>query len=74
MVLHKCPRCREVVNVDSYSCPRCGVVFREYRTKRLIFWLTILIAAGWVTQHTLRQHLPRLHRSAAPALTLVQQR
>ena len=68
MVLRKCPKCRELVNCDSYSCPRCGVIFREYRRKRLIFWLTLLIAAGWVTHKTLRPHLPWLNH---PTVTLV---
>jgi len=69
MVLRKCPKCRETVNCDSYSCPRCGVIFREYRTKRLIFWLMILIAAGWVMHRTVQRHLPWLHRPvASPAV------
>jgi phage FluMu protein Com len=55
MLLRKCPRCKELVNVDSVSCPRCGVVFREYRIKRLIFWIVLLTFAAWAVHN----HLPR---------------
>ena len=47
MDLRKCPKCRELVNPQSVCCPRCGVIFREYRIKRLIFWAAVLIIVGY---------------------------
>ena len=57
MVLRKCPKCKEVVNFDSFACPRCGVIFREYRIKRLIFWVSVLVIAGWAFHHHLAWHV-----------------
>jgi len=37
-----------MVNTESVFCARFGVVFREYRIKRLIFWITILVIAAWM--------------------------
>jgi len=65
MVLRKCPKCRELVNCDSYSCPRCGVIFREYRTKRLIVWLIVLFGVGWVFHSTVMPRLPWSHRASS---------
>jgi hypothetical protein len=47
-----------MVNAASISCPRCGVLFRAYRIKRLIFWLSVLIAAGWALHHHVAWHVP----------------
>src|SRR5207249_10938761 len=69
MVLRKCPKCKERVNVESVSCPRCGVVFREYRIKRLIFWIAILVIAAWMWhdhRHALRRRVTSSFRSDQP--------
>ncbi len=51
------PKCRElVVNAESESCPLCGILFREYRIKRLIFWLAILVIAAWALHDHI--HIP----------------
>jgi hypothetical protein len=52
-----------MVNLDSYSCPRCGVIFREYRRKRLILWLVVLAAAGWAVHSAVIPHLPGFART-----------
>jgi len=47
-----------MVNFESVSCPRCGVIFREYRIKRVIFWLSIGIIAGWAFHGHLTRYVP----------------
>jgi hypothetical protein len=47
-----------MVNFDSISCPRCGVVFREYRVKRVLFWLCLLALAGWAFHNYVAKFVP----------------
>ena len=62
MVLHKCPKCHEMVNFESVSCPRCGVIFREYRIKRIVFWLLVVMVAAWVFHRQLTRYVDRYVR------------
>ena len=45
--LRKCPRCKDWANPESYRCPRCGLIFRNYRIRQVVFWLTGLAVAAW---------------------------
>ena len=58
MVLRKCPKCRELINPESISCPRCGVIFREYRIKRAIVLMVILAIVGWAFHDRIARYVP----------------
>ena len=60
MVLRKCPKCHEQVNAESISCPLCGIVFRDYQIKRVLFWIALVGITMWALHDHL--HLrPLLH-------------
>lgn len=55
MKLHKCPACKNIVSMDSYCCPRCGIDFRARRIRRFVTWICLLGVAAWVFhKHFLR--------------------
>jgi hypothetical protein len=56
MVLRKCPKCKEKVNAESVACPRCGVIFREYKIKRALVWGSLLAICGWAFHGQLSRH------------------
>lgn len=51
MVLRKCPACKDTVGAESPECPRCGVNFRGYMIKRVMFWTTTLLVIGLAVSH-----------------------
>lgn len=51
MVLRKCPACKDTVGAESPECPRCGVNFRGYTIKRVMFWTTTLLLIGLAVSH-----------------------
>ena len=65
VVLRKCPKCREMVNAQSVSCPRCGVNFREHRMRRVIFWLSAAAVAGFMVRAHVARRLPVPEKTAA---------
>ena len=58
VVLRKCPKCREMVNAQSVACPRCGVNFREHRTKRVMLCLAAIAVAGFAVRSHFVRHSP----------------
>ncbi|MGE5611600.1 MAG: hypothetical protein ACM359_20285 [Bacillota bacterium] len=48
MVLKKCPSCKNIVSMDSYCCPRCGIDFRALRIRRVLKWTCLLALAAWL--------------------------
>ena len=48
MVLRKCPACKNVVSMESYCCPRCGIDFKARKIRRFLFWMIVLAIAGWM--------------------------
>ena len=61
MVLRKCPKCKELYNPASLSCPRCGVVFKDLRRKRVLFWTVLLALVAWTFHQQLLHYLPITH-------------
>ena len=51
MVLRKCPACKDTVGAESDECPRCGINFRSYRMRRIMFWMTTLVVIGLAVSH-----------------------
>jgi uncharacterized paraquat-inducible protein A len=51
-----------MVGKDSYCCPRCGIIFRRYRLKQVVLWLTAISIAGYLlaSHANMFHHLPRV--------------
>ena len=38
---------RVAAYLTGLCCPRCGVVFRRYRIRQVMLWVTAIALAGW---------------------------
>jgi hypothetical protein len=53
MDLIKCPDCSNLINPKSEGCPICGCNWRTRRVRRVVKWLALVLAVGWLANHFL---------------------
>lgn len=64
MALRKCPGCKNLIAVETESCPICGCNPRTRQFRKYLFWGAAAAAVGVLLQGQLRQHVPGLNSPA----------
>lgn len=66
MALRKCPGCKNLIAVETESCPICGCNPRTRMLRRVVFWSAASVGTLALVGSQFRQHLP-LGGAPAPA-------
>ena len=56
MNLRKCPGCKNMIAVDTESCPICGCEPAKRRIRQIITWLLIVGISAWAAEHYLARN------------------
>ena len=71
MALRKCPGCKNLISVETESCPICGCNPRTRRFRRVFLWTVASCGMLALAGSQFRDHLPGLSGTPGPAQSTI---